>query len=96
MLARADAPLFFRELDPGGVADELSTDVDAVLGQPPSILHVLATDAHTGGGKSRPADVGSGDVPWQDLIAALRDADFTGWITAPDPSTATRVREWVI
>ena len=91
-LVRADAPLFLRELDPAGAASELAADVDAVVMRPPPILHVLATDAQVSGSRARPADLGAGDVPWPDLLAALRDSDFAGWLAARDVADLERLR----
>ncbi len=90
-LSMADCPLFFREIDPAAAVEDVIADVDAVVKRLPTVLHVLARDAHSAGGKTRSAIVGEGDVPWADLLESLADADFAGFITCQgSPEAATQ------
>ena len=91
-LASADCPLFDRDLDPASAVAELADDPDVVVKLAPRVGHVRAADAVRGGDRTRPAAVGQGDVPWPDLLASLRDADFDGWITCPNAAALTALR----
>lgn len=86
LLAEVDCPLFGRELDPAASLDETPADLVAI--EPP-LLHVRGTDAHAAGGKSRPAPLGEGDAGWPDLLHALGDADYHGFITLDGPPAST-------
>ena len=87
----ADCPLFFRDLDPAAVADEAADDAESVVKIEPPALHVRVGDAVRVGGRVKSAAVGEGEVPWDDLTTALRDADFAGWLTHPTRGSLGRI-----
>ena len=82
LLRSAGCPLFFRELDPASSVEEGPASLVAIK---PAVLHVRGTDAQAVSGKTRPAAPGQGDANWPELLEALRDADYTGFITVEGP-----------
>ena len=79
LLASTACPLFARELDP---AAALSEGPASVVAMEPFILHVRGRDALAGPeGRTRAVKVGEGDVNWPELLEALADADFRGFVS---------------
>lgn len=93
VLTAAACPWFGLDLDPAAILrDPWSTDeVFSRFG--PLIRHVRARDALASGTRTRPAIVGQGNVNWEQLLSALDDTSYRGWITIdplelPDRPTA--------
>lgn len=79
---RAACPWFGIDFDPAlALADEWAVDeIFSRLGD--LIRHVRGRDAVGGaGGRTRPAIIGQGDVKWDELLASLDAAGYSGWIT---------------
>lgn len=92
ILTRVGSPLFFRELDPAAVVEELQADVDAVVKTNPPILHVIGNDAQHAARRTRAADVGDGDVPWPAVKESLADAGFTGFVSVESAAARDALR----
>jgi sugar phosphate isomerase/epimerase len=89
VLREADCPWFGIDLDPVALLrDAWATDeVFSRLGG--WIRHVRGRDATSGADRrTRPAAVGQGDTNWEQLLADLDAAGYSGWITV-DPIEMT-------
>lgn len=97
VLKRVGCPWFGVDFDPAAaVHDEWNFDeILSRLGE--LIRHVRGRDAVAGqGGRSKPAVVGRGQVPWSALLADLDAAGYRGWLTLdptdlPDRPAAARI-----
>jgi sugar phosphate isomerase/epimerase len=95
-MKRAGCPWFFACCDPSALCVEGIDFHDAFNLIGPHISHVLAVDVIKGeGGRTKPAMIGRGDVPWRQLLSLLRDADYKGLLTIdptelPDRALASR------
>jgi sugar phosphate isomerase/epimerase len=75
-------PLVGLDLDPPTLLSDSWTLDDAFEKFPGRVLYVRGRDAIGGaGGRSRSAIVGEGDVRWDEVLAAVRDADCSASIT---------------
>jgi sugar phosphate isomerase/epimerase len=83
---RVRCPLFGVEVDPVSVLRDDWT-VDEIFSRVgPLIRHVRARDAAVGEAKrTKPMPISRGDTKWGYLLDALREADYSGWITI-DPT----------
>ncbi len=88
LLSAIDCPLFGRELDPAASLESLERDVAEAIDLMPPLLHVVGNDAQGAHRRSRDAEIGSGDVPWEALTDVLRQSEFRGFITLPTASPA--------
>ena len=88
-LAAAGCPSFGRELDPVAL---LEAGPAGAVGADPPVMHVRGRDAYAGPeGRQRPAAIGEGDAAWRELLEALRDADYGGFISVEGGSREARV-----
>ncbi len=91
-LKAANCPWFGIDLDPVAILrDDWSLDeVFSRLG--PLVRHVRARDAQRGDqGRTRPAIIGRGDVPWPQLLSALDETGYHGWLSVDSGELADRV-----
>jgi len=95
-IRRVDCPWFFACCEPANLLAQGTDFTDAFNLIGPRVRHVLAHDVVLGeAGRTKPALLGRGDVPWRQLIELLRDADYSGPLTIdptelPDRALATR------
>lgn len=85
-LQRVACPWFGVDLDPIAILRD-DWDVDAIFSRlGPLIRHVRARDAALGAEKrTKPLPIGRGDTNWGQLLDALHDTDYRGWLTI-DPT----------
>jgi len=89
LLGRVDCRQFARELDPAADVVGSGVSIDELVGLEPAVGHVRATDALGGAGRTRPAAIGEGDVPWGDVVEALVEFGYAGFVTLPAGSRAS-------
>jgi sugar phosphate isomerase/epimerase len=84
LLTSAACPMFARELDPVAALSEGPATLAAM---DPPVRHVRGRDALAGPeGRTRVARVGEGDVNWPELLEALADADYGGFVSLEGPA----------
>jgi sugar phosphate isomerase/epimerase len=84
-LRAANCPWFGVDLDPVAVLRD-RWDADEVFGRlGPLVRHVRGRDAVVGHDKrTKPAAIGQGSTPWEQILALLDEAGYNGWLTV-DP-----------
>jgi sugar phosphate isomerase/epimerase len=82
VVRQANCQWFGIDLDPVSILQD-NWDTDEVFSQlGPLIRHVRGRDALVGADRrTKAAAVGQGNVPWEQLLANLEQADYRGWIT---------------
>jgi sugar phosphate isomerase/epimerase len=93
-LVAARCPWFGVDLDPVATLRD-PWPLDEIMSRLANqIRHVRAKDAIAGDqGRTKPAVIARGDVKWRDLLAALEQAGYSGWLSVdpielPDRRTA--------
>jgi sugar phosphate isomerase/epimerase len=81
-LRQASCPWFGVDLDPVAVLRDAWSLDETFSRFGPLIRHVRARDAVRGaGGRTQAAVIGRGAVKWEEVVAALDDAGYRGWMT---------------
>jgi len=90
-LHRVACPWFGIDLDPTCLQDDTRPADQIFTSVGPLIRHVRVRDALKGStGRSKPAPIGKGNVPWQTFMQNLNDADYAGWLTVDATDQPTR------